>query len=144
MCFVLQHQRQLPGQVMHILHTGGGAFSAVGRHLVRGVAGNENAAVLHVGHYIYGGLPGQHADDAHRYLRQTDHLPDDRLQARSGIIFRLLLLGVVVQVKHPFVAVVDSGEHAGNTGPFNDGDAEFAALHQFTQRGFEVDIEQGA
>ena len=63
------HLRQLPREIVRVVDAGVAAEAAVRRHEMRGVADDENAAVLESLRHIGGGAPARVAVDAHRQVR---------------------------------------------------------------------------
>ena len=65
----LEHERELPGQVVCVLDAGIAAEAAVRRHQVGGVAGEEDATVLKAARHVGGRPPPREPGDLHRQVR---------------------------------------------------------------------------
>ncbi len=68
----LEHEGELPGQVVRVLHAGVAAEAAVGRHRVGGVPGQEDPPLAVALGAVGDGTPGRDVLDGHRDLRDAD------------------------------------------------------------------------
>ena len=64
----LEHQRELPGEIVRVVDAGIAAEAAVRRHQMRGVAGQEDAAVLEMARHVGGRAPARDAVDLDRQV----------------------------------------------------------------------------
>src|SRR5215469_1355132 len=70
--YALEGERELPGEVMRVLHTRVAAVSAVRRYHVSGVAGQEHAPDLEPVRGVGHGPPGRDVVDDDRYVGHPD------------------------------------------------------------------------
>ena len=137
-----QHGRDLPGQVVNVLHPGVEAEAAGRRHLVRGVAGQENVAdAIAVGDDGRG-FPRADAEHRDREVRHADAFPDQLGAEFRREILRLpaILLGAVNQ-EAPAVPAVDGEERRAQILLLDEIERGRPVLDPLGEIGVEQDVD---
>src|SRR5690242_16996716 len=121
---------------MRVGYAGVRTLTTPGRHLVRGIAGQEDSTLLETIGHAHSGFPGQNALDLQRNFWHTERQAQEIFAAFRREVLRFLAPGrIVSEVKDPAITIINRGEQTMQIRAIDQADAELSIAYKLAQVG---------